>query len=387
MFARSPIFCTDQRVFGHEIWLRADPALAEPSAEEELLDWARTYPFVEGAGSRLLLTVTSTQLDALLDAPELEPLRSRRAVLALNEGWPDLGSALRCLHERGYGILLDETNARREPALLPLTEIVCANPRGASEHSLAELAAGGRQVLARGLATPAQQRAAAGRGFTLFQGDYYAVPAARPPAELPRSKAGYLLFLAELGKPALDFERIEAILKREPALVLRLMRYMNSPLFGARSPIASVRQALVHLGEEPLRRWGRVLAVTSLSEDRPSELAMTALVRARVCERIGQRESPAKSEAYFLTGLLSLVDAMLGVPAVQCLFELPIDGTIRRAILGEDNPLGRALKTARAFERGEWQRLDALAGAGVDPGEVHTEALSWSAQILSAGAA
>lgn len=390
MFARTPVFGPDREVFGYELFFQPDPGTMEPSARA-LERWSCAFPFESFPGRRMLLRATAELIPPLLASPELEPVRKYRPVLELLEA-PDpagLAADLRRLRERGYGILLDEHQVDGSADLAGLVDVVRAPlpsaGTGQLEPRLRALADGGRMLLAPDVATHEDQERAARLGYGLFQGEFFQRPPATPVAELPRSKANYILFLAELGKPELDFARVEQVVKREPSLVVRLMRYLNSPIFGVRSPITSVRHALTYLGETPLRRWGRVPVAAGLGEDRPSEIVVTALVRARLCEEIGKLEDRARTDTYFLTGLLSLIDAMLGKPAVACLYELPIDDSIRRAILGEDNPLGRALKTAMAFERADWARLAAMPGGVGCPTRLHCEVLRWAAQVASAG--
>lgn len=386
MFARTPVFGPDHAVYGYELRFEPEPgsAAARPGAVER---WSSLFPFDAFPGRRLLLRTTADLIPPLL-GPELESVRQQHPVLELLD-LPAEGLApeLRRLRARGYGILLDEQHldaGRGE--LVELVDVVRAAVPAADElpPHLCALAEGGRKLLAHDVATHEEQQRAERLGYGLFQGDYYCRPTATPVASLPRSKANYVLFLAELGKPELDLARVEQVIKGEPSLVVRLMRYLNSPIFGVRSPITSVRHALTYLGERPLRRWGSVLAVAGLGDDRPSELLVTALVRARLCEELGKLQDRKNSETYFLTGLLSTVDALLGKPALTCLYELPLDDAIRRAILGEDNQLGGALKTAMAFERDDWARQAALRTGSGGPTELHCEVLRWAAQVIAA---
>ena len=45
-------------------------------------------------------------------------------------------------------------------------------------------------------------------------------------------------------------------MKQEPSLCYRLLRYLNSPAFGFRAEIRSVRHALTILGEREIRKMG-----------------------------------------------------------------------------------------------------------------------------------
>ncbi|HEX6882401.1 MAG TPA: HDOD domain-containing protein [Planctomycetota bacterium] len=391
MFARTPVFRTDQGIYGYALHFHPEPGAIGPAACP-LQAWSGVFPFDAFADRRLLLRATPELIPPLLSSPMLEPARRGHALLELVTPPADgLEAEFSRLRSQGYGILLDERQLDAGSGALELADVVRAAlpPENVRElpARLRALADGGRTLLAADVPSHEAQQRAARLGFGLFQGEYFCRPPAIPVTDLPRSKASYVLFLVELAKPDLDLARIERIVKGEPSLVVRLMRYLNSPIFGVRSPITSVRHALTYLGEKPLRRWGSVLAVTGMSEDRPGELVVTALVRARLCEELGKLEDRRNAETYFLTGLLSPIDAMLGRPALTCLYELPLDDAIRRAILGEDNPLGRALKTAMAFERADWARQASLPGSCGDATRLHCEVLRWAQEIVAAGAA
>jgi EAL and modified HD-GYP domain-containing signal transduction protein len=74
---------------------------------------------------------------------------------------------------------------------------------------------------------------------------------------------------------------------------------------------------------------------------------------------------------------------LLNQPLEACVYQLAIEGEIKRAILGEDNPFGRALKLAVAFERADWPRvLESASPRGSDLSGLYRDALRWAAQIF-----
>src|SRR5690606_15450542 len=103
------------------------------------------------------------------------------------------------------------------------------------------------------------------------------------------NQAVCLHLLAELAKPTLDLARIEAVVKSDVALSFALLRYLNSAAMGLGHRIDSIRQALVMLGERPLRRWGFLASIHALGKGKPHQLLLTALVRARFCEQLAER--------------------------------------------------------------------------------------------------
>ena len=92
-------------------------------------------------------------------------------------------------------------------------------------------------------------------------------------------KLTYLQLLQEIGKPDLDFDELEEIIKRDVALSYKLLRYINSAAFSLRGNISSIKQALVLLGQKEIKKWVSLVALRSIGEDKPDELVKLAISR------------------------------------------------------------------------------------------------------------
>jgi EAL and modified HD-GYP domain-containing signal transduction protein len=154
---------------------------------------------------------------------------------------------------------------------------------------------------------------------------------------------------------------MEEILKREPALVYRLLRYLNSPLLGLRNEIRSIGHAISLLGENEFRRWVSIVALVSMAEDKTPELIRTALTRGYFCEEIssGIGMSPQKSDL-FLMGLLSVTDAILDMPMKDVLCNLPLTADLNTALSGGTNRFRDVYDTLLCYERADWGKLSSL---------------------------
>ena len=125
--------------------------------------------------------------------------------------------------------------------------------------------------------------------------------------DIAGSKHKYLLFLREVHSPELDYNRLETLIKSDSSLSVKLLRYLNSAGMGVREKISSIKQALVLLGEKPLRKWASLVAMTCLGEDKPSELVRLSLARAEFCELLGDDlRMVGRGLDLFLLGLLLL---------------------------------------------------------------------------------
>jgi len=204
------------------------------------------------------------------------------------------------------------------------------------------------------------------KGYTLFQGYFFARPEIVRRQAVPANKVTYMQFLRELQRPEIDFERMEQVVKRDVSLSMNLLKYLNSAAFGWRERVTSLRHALVLLGERPFRRWGSLLAISGMAEDRPPELALTCLVRAHFCEALA-RELRLEELSSFMVGLFSAMDALVGRPLGELLEEMNAPRDIQQASVADDTALGKVRAAVIAYERGWWDDLGRLVRAlGVD---------------------
>ncbi len=67
---------------------------------------------------------------------------------------------------------------------------------------------------------------------------------------------------------------LEKVIKSETSVCYRLLRCLNSAVFGLQSEIHSVRHALSMLGERQVRRWVRLVAAVGAGQEKTSDLVL-----------------------------------------------------------------------------------------------------------------
>lgn len=242
----------------------------------------------------------------------------------------------------------------------------------------------GISIIAEKVETLEDFRMAADDGCELFQGYFFARPEIVSAKQVPQSKLTSLRLLNEIQRQDLDFEETERIVRMDVGLTRKLLCLVNSAAFAPRFEIDCVSRALYMLGEVNIRKWVALAALPQLASGGAPELVTASLVRAYFCECIGKRCDGAAS-GYFLTGLLSLLDAMVGRPLDELMREMALDSDIRNAVLGRCKPGDRmrlALEMAVAFERSDFAAIkDLETRTGYPPGvasESYLEAISWA---------
>jgi c-di-GMP-related signal transduction protein len=199
-------------------------------------------------------------------------------------------------------------------------------------------------------------------GYTFFQGFFFCKPSTLSAREIPSNKLNCLRLLHLVASPDFSYDTVEDLLKTDPALVYKLLRYLNSWLVAVRGEIHSIREAIALLGEKEFRRWISVLVVVAMASDKPHELIRTALTRAFFCEELARAlATPAQGSDLFLLGLLSVTDAILDRPIEQILASLPIAPAVREALCGGKNHYRDVYDLLLAYERADWPTLSAAS--------------------------
>lgn len=161
---------------------------------------------------------------------------------------------------------------------------------------------------------------------------------------------------------------------------------MNSGIFNVASPISSIRQALIYLGEFEIRRFLTLLTNTELAKGKPVELVRMGIVRAKTCENTALKVAPGMRSEAFLAGLLSMLPAILERDMLEILDILPVSDGIRDALLPKKNTrksiVAMILEATYCVEKGEWHNTSkACLMLNISYAEfcdLHKKAILWS---------
>ena len=402
--ARQPILTADEEVVGYELFFREGPGQNRFTSDPESATSA-TIDALNMVGLDVLCDghpafINCSQQMLLKEYFSLLPPGD--VVVEIQETVPaveNVKEACSRLKRDGYSIALDNfVPGDAREALVPYADFIKVDiTRVKAERcvSLIALHASERcQMIAQRVETREQFAIATRNGFTRFQGYFFRRPENMRARKIPACQATYVQLLSTISKPEVDFTEIENLVKREPALCYRLLRYLNSPLLGLSSPVTSVRHALGLLGERESVRWIRMATTLVMGQEASSDLVLSSLVRARFCELIAPRVEHGKSDL-FLMGMLSLMDAILAVPIGMVIEELHLDPDIKEQLLcaktGKQTPLSPIYDLMVAREAGDWGRVTQL-GKQLKlslsfVAETSNEAMRWARQITNAAGA
>ena len=367
--ARQPILTVEEKVFGYELLFREGWGEFFASDREHASRSTLSTSMLVGLDvlcDRRRAFINCTREVLLKDYVTLLP-SSQTVVEILETVPPDelVLSACQRLRQAGYLIALDDflLNDPREK-LTELADIIKVDLRRTSPEDAAALVRRYGPWRCRMLAEKVETReefiAAKQAGFVYFQGYFFQRPETVKAHEIPANQANYLRMLQAVSKPELEVREIEGLVKGEASLCYRLLRYLNSAVFGFSNEIHSVRHALSILGERETRRWIRLVATLGAGQQQSSELVLSALTRARFCELLSPKVHHGDSDL-FLLGLLSLMDAILQVSMDQVLESVPLDHETKAVLLGGASRLRPLYQLVLAQESGEWQSAAELA--------------------------
>jgi EAL and modified HD-GYP domain-containing signal transduction protein len=209
-------------------------------------------------------------------------------------------------------------------------------------------------------------------GCELFQGRFYVQPKLGAGQEMPAFRLNLMRLLVAVHNPVLDYNRLDKLVSTDVTLAYKLLRYINSPYFGVRTEVKSVRQAFSLLGEKPLRNWISLVAMSASAQDKPDELVVLSLVRALFFSRTAEMAGlDYLAEEAFLTGLFSLLDAFFDKPLAEILETIPVTREIKDALLHRSGILGALSSLTLAYEKGKWDEVGkGLAQLGADKFEL-----------------
>ncbi|HEY6488189.1 MAG: HDOD domain-containing protein [Terracidiphilus sp.] len=394
--ARQPILTAEERVFGYELLFRSGAenhfSCSDPTdATRSVIDMSSLLGLgVLCDNSHAFINCTRE----ILLSEFISLLPSENLVLeVLNTVPPDEEVMLACsqLKKTGVKIALDDytVDDPREP-LAYFADFIKVDLKQNSMTDAGIIVASHRAVcrmIAMKVETRQDFQFAKKAGFQLVQGYFFRRPQMVRTWTGSSNRAIHLALLNAVLKTDLDLEKIEDLIKKDATLCFRLLRYLNSPMFGFRSEICSVRQALMILGENETRRWCRLAVTIEMAQSRTSDLMLAALTRARFCELLGPNVVDGAVDL-FLLGLLSMMDAILEIPMTSVVSALSISQEIKQALLQKECNLTPLYHLMLAVEAGEWFTVTNLCEemhlSEMLVSDAQWKAMEWAQQV-SAG--
>jgi EAL and modified HD-GYP domain-containing signal transduction protein len=397
--ARQPIFELSGDLSGYELLYRggAQSRMADGTSTSQMSLDVIIQSFLEIGLDR----ITGGKVGFLNFSREMlvggswELLDPRAVVIELLEDVPaddEVLSACERLVAAGYRLALDDfVSGGPHERLIHLAEIIKVDVLDRPEAELRDVAAPllarNLRLLAERVETAEVRDSCAKLGYELFQGYFFSRPELIERKGISVEHAAIVQLLNQLRDESLSDAAVEEAFRRDPSLSYKLLRMVNAASYGGRG-IESILHAIRLLGREALHRWLSLLLASSLASqgEMDGERVHAAILRARLCERLGEAAGQTAGGPLFMVGLFSMMDALLGTPMEELLSKINLAEEMQDALLRREGPLADWLRLVEGYESGDWEAVTHISAAlGVSPLEVpelYLEALGWAGERL-----
>lgn len=236
------------------------------------------------------------------------------------------------------------------------------------------------KLLVDGLADSGQVEACREAGAAWLRGEVLRPVERIDEPTVPANRVAVLQLLAELERPDVDVDDIDALISIDLGMSYKVLRMANSSYLALERRVERTRDAVVYLGLDTVRAVAALLALSEAT-DHPPEIVHQSLLRARHCAEILTLTHPSAAHAGFTTGLFSGLDVLLGLSVDQLLHRIPVSDEIAAALRSRQGLLGRTLDVVLAYEAHDVERL---ARSDIEPGTIilaYRNALGWLGRI------
>lgn len=403
VIGRQPIVDREQAIIGYELLFRAleGSVSAQESLASDVPDDIRAVAADPDAMSaHVIVNTMRLGLDRVIGSKlafcnadrgvlsgrvqiDLPPDRTVVEVLEGVNVDDEILDGCRQLRNHGYRLAADDfrwfPGAER---LLEMVDIVKIDLRQTPDrevpHLMDKCRPFGVQLLAEKVETAQELALCTDRGFDLFQGYLLGRPNTIASPVLGPSRQGVLRMAAALLSEDTDFDRLERILRGEPALTYRLLQLASIGRLGeTRREVHSIREALVAVGLIRIRGWLPALLLCPAGPTIDSSLP-SVLSRARMAELLAERLYAAQSGFAFTAAMLSAFDLLTGASQQTLSESLEVPHDLRDAAFGGTSGIGRLVSAVIDYEVEGTEPMDLPGITSSDMAWAAARAFSWA---------
>ena len=365
--ARQPVFTAKKKVFGYELLFRNSlknifPEIDGNTATSNVL--SNTF-FSFGlneilAGKPGLVNFTR---DLIIEKTPLLFPKEHIIIEVLEniEPEPEEIEALTEFKQQGFKIALDDFvyDSKFDP-MISFSSIIkfdiLATPLETIAPIISDIQSNHKiSLLAEKVETHQQFEQAQKMGFVLFQGYFFAKPEIFTKKDISPGQITKMKLINEAGQKDMNLAIIEGLIKKDLSVSFKLLKFINSAYFKRPTSINTIKDAMVFLGIDELKKFIHVVVISDLGENKPNELIRSSMIRARMCEQCGgMLKTNFSTEELFTIGLFSAMDAILDKPMADILIHVTFSDRIKGALLGRDKQYRLLHSLITSFEKGQW---------------------------------
>lgn len=151
-----------------------------------------------------------------------------------------------------------------------------------------------------------------------------------------------------------SLDEVENIIHQDAMLTFRMLRMVNSPVFGTSRQVTTIRLAIMMLGQIRLRDWLLELMPGTSNDHDLQPVRLGHSLRARLMAYLmdAGAQHDLRNEIY-LTGLFSSLDQLMHEPLAHALGRVPVPEAVSSALLHHAGPYHPYLDLAKRMEHFE----------------------------------
>ncbi|WP_024851958.1 EAL and HDOD domain-containing protein [Hydrogenovibrio kuenenii] len=359
---RQPIMDRDSQLFGYELLFRG--GFKPNEAVFDSADHA-TAVVINNSMMGFGLQNIVGQNQAFINFPEnfflnTEPpcFASEGIVVEVLEDVPpteEVIEGIKRLKKLGYKIALDDFIFKKR--LLPLIEmadIIKFDVQYVKPDNIHALFSKVKQVtnvqiVAERVETKEMFDVCKNAGADYFQGYFFAKPEIVSGKQLNVGRHNLVLLLEKVADDNLHIEQLIEIVERDVGLTHKLMKMAEQYKSSGMPDFASLREVMMLFGLKRVQSWATLVSM-SILEDLVPEVFNIARIRAIFMRSLAKYNGLGSIDSYYLTGLFSMLGAILQQNLEEALSHLPINEDIKQGICEGQNNYGQLLAVARRFE-------------------------------------
>jgi len=390
MLARLPIYNSRMDVIGYELLFQppgGSNKKANPTAATAQVIAATLLEFGFGQSvnnRKAFINVTPAFIDVIAEV-QLPP---HQVVLCLPDNFiadSQLIAKLEVLRSLRYGLSIAGLDSLKNKRLLQIASIFRVDVKKLNTkqlNTITKFLQSYKNIALQALKieTMEEYHTYCDKGFNYLQGPFLGKPSAYVSRNLSTNKLAILQLLATVHNPDTSVQDLEQLISCDASLSYKLIKLINASFFGVQNEVDSIKQAIVLLGRDEIRKWVSLLALGGMS-DEPVAVMEIAILRAKMCELLAQK-AKLQQDMYFTVGMFSALDILMKQPIKSILASLPLSGVIKAAILEKQGILGDALTCALAVENAQWADINFENLNHTDISDVYRQAIHWTENML-----
>lgn len=395
MMAQQPIFTRRNKLFGYELLFRGQ--------EEQFASFSDG----ENATSQVLvnLCIGITELNTQINTPffinmtvdllqsdaffPIDPTLVYIEILEAQKITPTLIGIVEKWHKMGYQFVLDDYQFTESYLpLLPMMSMVkidvLATPPERYKEQIEELKERGLKLIAEKVEDQAMFDLCKSMGFHLFQGYYLQRPEIVRGKRVDSAMQFAVELVSELQDEFVSIDTVVKLVEKNPKLSYQLLRILNSPICGIPKKVDSIKDAVVFIGLNQIKKWALLITLTS-SSNQPIEVFRVILTRAHCCQAMCTLSGNPDEEKAFVAGIMSGIDAVLQMDRKEALDQIAISDELKGIILRNEGEIGGYLKVIRSLETNSWDKISKLpARTKIALSRCYGEGVMWANATLQA---